>query len=321
MDVDGMQANRRPSFSNVTLTAQSPLNAGGGLNTVTNSNVERQSNASQAAYTLPKHPNDAGAAAFKVPNIPITTTPLKRRAASEVIDDASQGNKSAHYSDTNSNASAVARRWAANANLVTKHSAAHQISEKSMAAFVSLLRSKANSQLSGIANVARIPTSNSVSHEPSNAYSPIAAASSPEPNNGNSNASLVSAIDQSAVREQAGDSIDYDAMAKELEATMAANPINHETSLISELLHDAVEMNAENFREYLESINASDETIAFLDELRFRKKNAPISECALKLLRLLQDPNHALHAQRMRLFTTVTAYGKNWWKKAAVVKN
>jgi hypothetical protein len=77
---------------------------------------------------------------------------------------------------------------------------------------------------------------------------------------------------------------------------------------------------AENFRDYVVSINASAEKITLLDELRFRKPNATISQCALKLLRLLHNPNHALYGSHVRLFTTMTGYKKNW-KRSADVKH
>ena len=263
MDVN-MQRNQAANYSDVTLTSQL--------------------SASQGACTVPKYPNGA-AAAFKVPQIPIATLPLKRRAVTEVIDDAdhaSHGNKHAHYSATNSNASAVAHRWAANANVV---------------------------------------------HEPLTVYSPIgtmshlqAPASVAQASNGGSNASLISGMQRVAFHEQPSNADDYDAIANEL-AGAAANLIDAETARMNELLQDAMGKDAENFRDYVVSINASAEKIALLDELRFRKPNAAISQCALKLLRLLHSPNHPLYGSRVRLFTTITGYKKNWWKKSPDVRH
>jgi hypothetical protein len=96
----------------------------------------------------------------------------------------------------------------------------------------------------------------------------------------------------------------------------AANSGYAETQLVNQLLVDAVGRSTENFRQYLVASNASAEKIALLDKLRLRKERcASISECALKLLHLVHEPNHPLREKRKRLFMTVTGYKKNWWKK------
>ena len=141
-------------------------------------------------------------------------------------------------------------------------------------------------------------------------------------NNGTPNASLLSGMNQLAFHEQPVDGDDYDVAVNEM--TAVANPEDAEAQLMNELMFAALDMKkiTDDLRDYLISINASVEMVALLDKLRLRKgKQDGISECALKLLRLLHDPKHPLYGKRMRMFTTVTGYKKNWWKKAEVVKN
>jgi hypothetical protein len=240
------------------------------------------------------------------------------------------------------NASLIQQPHAANADLIPQQHATNVelnstvdqsiVISKSMQDVISYLRDKADLVLGGNANVARIPISNSGVDERNSAsdntsYSyphelaPIAHANAntnanENVNNANSNASLLSGIDQITFRDQPVDGLDYDAVVENEMAAVVVNPIDDETQLMNELLHDAVGKNEGNFRNYLVNNNAAVEKIALLDKLRHRNgRSAPISECALKLLRLLHEPNHPLIDQRKRLFMTVTGYKKNWRKK------
>jgi serine/threonine protein kinase len=340
MDVLVMERERPPSYSNASFSPQSaPPNA----------NVEHQPNANQDACTKPKHPEDVPIL-FKVPSIP-----PKRRAASVFVDYAkrfSSGNNAGCYSNTNSYGSTMAHRWSANANFIPQHAAnanlipqhaanANQNAEpgarlnsiavdKSLEEVITYLREKAGLVLGGNvnadanANAVRIPISNSVDDANSGAPADISYSYSqnlaPVPhanaNNANLNASLLSGIDQITFHDQPVEGLNYDAVIENEMAALVVNPNDVETQLMNELLHDAVGKKEENFRDYLVNNNASAEKVALLDKLRHRSgRSAPISECALKLLRLLHEPNHPLIDQRKRLFMTITGYKKNWWKK------
>jgi hypothetical protein len=341
IDALNMDRHQSTSYSNASSSQQSaPPNA--------------NENANQDTCTKPKYP-EVARPVFNVPTIP-----LKRRGASEFINNAKRiasGNVPCHV-NTNSlgrdkvhlwNANLIPRQHGANANSKPKHvsfskeepqcwngnlvprdhaanansTAAHQsiLVTKSLEEAIAYLHEKADSVLGSNANVARIPNTNSVvdksnSASPSYSYSPPRNANL-NAANANSNASLLSGIDQITFQDQSVGGFNYDNAVNNMAATVAnANPLDAETILMNELLHDAIGKNDENFRNFLLNHNASAEKIALLDKLRHSAgKFAPINTCALKLLRLVHEPNHPLNGQRKRLFMTITGYKKNWWKK------
>jgi hypothetical protein len=108
--------------------------------------------------------------------------------------------------------------------------------------------------------VARIPISKSAvgernsasddtSYSHSHAVTPVAHANvNANVNNANLNASLLSGLDQITFHDQPVHGLNYDAVVGNEMAAVPVNPIDGETQLMNELLHDAVGKNADNFR-------------------------------------------------------------------------